>query len=768
MTQEYDETDYDRSAPDPEPAHQQMGWLDALNPMQRQAVEMPEGHCLIIAGAGSGKTKVLTSRVAFLIGTGMAAPEEILAVTFTNKAAREMLERLGHLGVAAKGMWVGTFHGLCNRFLRKFHKAAGLPPSFQILDVDDSKAVLKRLYKAKGWSEERLPPKDAYNFIAEKKEEGLLPAGLGRMASARDQLLRDVFEAYEEQLQSEGAVDFPGLMLKTVNILQDSPDARLWFQERFRHVLIDEFQDTNKLQYRWLKLITGVSNPVFAVGDGDQSVYGFRGANVENIEAFVSEFGLSEESVVRMEQNYRSRGNILRAANAVIKNNPKRMDKNLWTDKEDGRLIHLKQAMDGEEEAGFLADEAQRAKEDGASLSEVAFLYRTNAQSRALEHALFRRGMPYRVYGGLRFFERAEIKNAMGYLRLAANKQDDSALLRVINFPARGIGAKTISKYIAAAEAGKTGLWEAVEAGASKEAPKLKAALGAFMEKIERIGQMAQSMPLPALMQGMLEESGLLEFYKTGEQAQDRTENLMELANAAKGFVSDPISEDVGLEAFLAHAALEAGQHGADEGEEAVQLMTVHASKGLEFDHVFIAGMEEGIFPHANTLPSEKDVQEERRLMYVAITRARKELTLSFAVERSQFGKFESNKPSRFLTEMPEELLMPLQSDRSEHEVISAQIKAAARDRGGYRQGSGPARKADFGDTGKGAGAIAAKIFNDPKDPLAVGKMVKHAKFGEGRIKAREGQGEDLAVVVDFGAHGTRRLIVKYAKFALA
>lgn len=744
-------------------------WLASLNPMQKKAVEMPEQHCLIIAGAGSGKTKVLTSRVAFLIETGMARPDEILAVTFTNKAAREMLDRLGHLGVVSKGMWVGTFHGLCNRFLRKFHKSAGLPAGFQILDVDDSKQVLKRLYKTKGWSEERLPIKDAYNFISSKKEAGFRPDSITVMHSMKDKLLKEVFECYEKQLITEGAVDFPELMLKTVEMLQEIEPARFWFQSQFKHVLIDEFQDTNRLQYRWLKLITGEINPVFAVGDGDQSVYGFRGANVENIDAFIKEFKLGNDQLIRLEQNYRSKGNILNAANALIKNNKKRLEKNLWTDKDKGRSIHVKQAFDESEEAGFMAQEAMRLKEEGVDLKEIAFLYRTNSQSRALEHALFRAGMPYRVYGGLRFFERAEIKNAMAYLRLAANKKDESALLRVINFPTRGVGAKTIEKYLALAESNQESLWDVLTKGVEKEGAKLKASLGGFIEIIETIEKLAKTESLSKLMQSMLSTTGLLDFYKEDEQAQDRIENLKELVNAARSFVSDPVADDSSLEAFLSHAALEAGEHGAKDGESAIQLMTVHASKGLEFDHVFIGGLEEGIFPHTNSLQKEEDIQEERRLMYVAITRARKELSICYAIERSQFGKTEANRPSRFLSELPNDLIRELQSSRSKEEIRSAQFKSAARGEK-YRRSEGSSRhgKADV-DYGKGSDQIADDLREKDDDGiLAVGKKVRHSKFGVGTVKLKQGRGDDLTVEVDFGSYGRRRLVAKYAKLTAA
>lgn len=732
-------------------------WLDGLNEKQRVAVELPAQSSLIIAGAGSGKTKVLTSRVAYLIQTGMARPEDILAVTFTNKAAREMLERLEKIGVETKGMWVGTFHGICNRFLRRYHKTAGLPSSFQILDVDDSKQLIKRIYKLNNWSEDQLPVKECYNFIANQKEMGIrpdrspIPPQHARGSMAR---LREAFAAYEDQLRQEGAVDFPELMLKTVELLQDHEEIRFWAQERFKFVLVDEFQDTNKLQYRWLKLMTGMGNPVFAVGDDDQSIYSFRGAKVENMQLFLKEFGIGE-NVVRLEQNYRSRGNILSAANALIDQNQGRMGKNLWTDKGAGRLIHYKEALSEIDEANFMASESARLRDEGADLKEIAFLYRTNAQSRALEHALFQAGLPYKVYGGLRFFERAEIKHAMGYLRIAANPMDDSALLRVVNFPARGIGAKTIEKLSLEAKTQGVSLWQVIVEGREKEAAKTRAGLDHFVAMVERFKADALTLSLPQLMEKVITGSGLMALYQADKDGADRVDNLKELVSAAKAFVMDPIADEPSLEAFLAHAALESGEHGAKEGESAIQLMTVHSAKGLEFDHVFISGLEEGIFPHANSAGNEAAIEEERRLMYVAITRARVELTLLRAVERSLYGKSERKPVSQFIDELPSELLFK----------ISAPARAVGSWSGSSPRGGGYDYSQSAGKR-SGGGRIESIFAKpaDPNDPMGVGKTVRHAKFGEGVIRGSSGHGDNLALEIDFKDAGKRRLIAKFAK----
>lgn len=738
----------------------QPAWLAGLNERQDQAVRLPSASALVVAGAGSGKTKVLTSRIAYLIHNLQVPPSQIMAVTFTNKAAREMAERLEKTGTDPRGMWVGTFHGLCNRFLRRFHKAAGLPSGFQILDTDDSKSLLKRLYKDHGWSEERLPSKEAYAFIASRKEQGIRPQRV-RADSSRELFLKEVFEAYEAQLQQEGAVDFPELMLKTVELLQDNEDIRFWAQEQFRQVLVDEFQDTNKLQYRWLKLITGMENPVFAVGDLDQSIYGFRGAVPENMRHFIEDFGVGDH-VIRLEQNYRSHGNILKAANAVIANNTSRMEKTLWTSQGDGRLLHLKEALSGDEEASFLAAEAAKLREEGADMSQIAFLYRTNAQSRALEHALFQAGLPYRVHGGLRFFERAEIKHAMGYLRLAANSADDSALLRIINFPARGIGAKTLERLSKEAILKGISVWDAILATKDSEPAKTREALEGFVSLIDSLRNEAAKGDLPSLVERAIAKSGLIAFYNSEKDGADRVENLKELISAAKSFSGDVISDSPTLEAFLAHAALEAGEHGAKEGESAVQMMTVHSAKGLEFDHVFLAGLEEGIFPHANSLAKTDSIEEERRLMYVAITRARKGLTITRARERSLYGKTEANLPSRFLDEIPEELLHRLSSPtRNVGSWSSSKPSSSSSYASAYsarRESRQPQRSA-------GSSFQAPSRAADPNDPLAPGRLVRHAKFGLGQIRRKIATGSaDEAVEIDFEEHGRKQLIVKYAK----
>lgn len=737
-------------------------WLNGLNDKQRTAVELPATSSLIIAGAGSGKTKVLTSRVAYLIQTGMARPEDIMAVTFTNKAAKEMLERLEKIGVHTKGMWVGTFHGICNRFLRRFHQAAGLPASFQILDVDDSKQILKRVFKTKGWSEDQLSVKECYNFISSQKEAGTrpdrkpIPPAYARGSMAR---LKEAFVAYEDQLKQEGAVDFPELMLKTVELLQDDEKIRFWAQDRFKFMLVDEFQDTNKLQYRWIKLMTGLINPVFAVGDDDQSIYAFRGAKVENMQSFLTDFGIGDR-IVRLEQNYRSQGNILKAANALIGLNSGRMGKNLWTDKGEGRLIHFKEAFNETEEASFMASESLRLKEEGVDLKEIAFLYRTNAQSRVLEHALFHAGLAYKVYGGLRFFERAEVKHAMSYLRLTANPLDDSALLRVINFPTRGIGAKTIERISSEATSKGISLWQSINESVGTETGKAKTGLMSFITLIEKLKSDTLSLSLGQLMQQVITASGLMALYEAEKEGQDRVDNLKELVTAARTFTMNPMGDDVSLEAFLANAALEAGEHGAKDGESAIQLMTVHSAKGLEFNHVFISGLEEGIFPHMNSAGDPAALEEERRLMYVALTRARTELTLLRAKERALYGGSNHQLPSQFLEEIPSELLF---KHAKPTRAVGSWNDSDGHGNSGYqKQGYTYSSGLKKNEGGK-VKSIFAKAA-DPNDPFAVGKRVFHAKFGEGIIRDRSGDGADLALEVDFKEAGKRRLIAKFAK----
>ena len=652
--------------------------LRHLNPEQLAAVTLPAVPSLILAGAGSGKTRVLTTRIAWLLNTGQVSPGGVLAVTFTNKSAKEMLTRLSSmLPVAVRGMWIGTFHGLCNRFLRAHWKLAGLPQGFQILDSADQLSAVKRVIKSLGLDDERFVPKQVTWFIAGSKEEGRRPAAV----EVRDEQTRTlvlIYQAYEDQCQREGVVDFAELMLRCYELMRDNTALREHYQHRFVHVLVDEFQDTNRLQYAWLKMFSppgALGRGVFAVGDDDQSIYAFRGARVGNMADFEREYRV--QRVVKLEQNYRSCGHILDAANQLISRNVQRLGKNLRTELGAGEPVRVFESTSDYAEAQWLLEEAQQLHRSGTPRSEIALLYRSNAQSRVLESALFNAGVPYRVYGGLRFFERAEIKHALAYLRLLENLNDDTSFLRVVNFPARGIGARSIEQLQDAARQSGRSLAQSVSAVAGKAGLNLQA----FGALVDRMRVATAGLTLREIIDHVLQASELLSFYKTDKEGQDRIENLEELVNAAESFVTQegfgkdavalPVDEQSGaaapdvetgeimspLAAFLTHAALEAGDNQAQAGADAVQLMTVHSAKGLEFDAVFISGIEEGLFPHENSLSDADGVEEERRLMYVAITRARKRLYLSFSQTRMLHGQTRYHVKSRFIDELPEDAL---------------------------------------------------------------------------------------------------------------
>lgn len=725
-------------------------WMDSLNENQSKAVSLGAGSSLILAGAGSGKTKVLTSRIAYLIQRNEAKPWGILAVTFTNKAAREMVERLGKAGVDTKGMWVGTFHGLCNRILRRFHAAAELPASFHILDDDDSKQLLKRLYKANEWSEDYISVKEGHARIMAEKEAGRRSHKF-EPKNGKDFSFKEIFVAYEEQLKKEGAVDFPELLLKTVELLADVENVRKWARDSFSHVLIDEFQDTNNTQYRWLRLMTEMQTPVFAVGDDDQSIYAFRGAKVENMRKYLSDFNVGE--TVRLEQNYRSHGIILKAANALIEKNTGRLGKNLWTSQGDGEKITLKENETEMDEAGFIARESRRHRDAGRSLKEVGVLYRTNAQARALEQAMLRNGLPYVIYGGMRFYEKAEVKDAMSYLSLCANKANDSAFFRAVNFPARGIGAKTLQRLAEIAKKDKVSAWDAVDSlDAGDKATK---ALQGFKKLITGFSEASATQSVALLIKRVVEESGLLAEYSQKEEDKERVENLKELANAANNFMMDSVSEDKSLEGFLAQATLEPGERGAKRGDEAVQMMTVHSAKGLEFDNVYIAGLEEGLFPHSNSAARKEDLEEERRLMYVAMTRAREFLTITIAKNRSVYGKTESKSPSMFLNEIPRQFLKVEDSDP----VYSGYANRSSHSgSGGHRQsqrGAGVGRQAPSDDYSQEANI---------NSPYPKGCTIRHPKFGLGVVKSTSAYDDDLDVVIDFESVGRKTLRASYVK----
>ena len=705
--------------------------LANLNPPQLAAVTLPAQPALILAGAGSGKTRVLTTRIAWLIQNGITSPQGLLAVTFTNKAAKEMVVRLtAMLPINTRGMWLGTFHGLCNRLLRAHHRDANLPQLFQILDSADQLSAIKRLLKSLNVDDEKFPPRDLQHFINGCKEEGLRPHAV----DAWDDFTRQkvaLYQAYETQCQREGVVDFAELLLRSYELLERNEPVRTHYQSRFRHILVDEFQDTNTLQYRWLKLLAGGGASVFAVGDDDQSIYAFRGANVGNMRDFEREFHV--ENVIRLEQNYRSHGNILDAANAIIKHNTDRLGKNLWTDAGAGEPIRIYSALTDLDEARFIVDEIRALVHEGATRSEVALLYRSNAQSRVLEHALFSAGVPYRVYGGLRFFERQEIKHALGYMRLMANPDDDTAFLRVVNFPTRGIGARSLEALQDAARSADTSLYAAVPALTGKAG----ASISAFVALIEKLKAACEGLTLPEMVEQVAEQSGLRAHYLADREGEDRLANLNELVNAAANFVAE--NEEPTLVNFLTHASLEAGEHQAEESTNAVQLMTVHAAKGLEFDVVFASGLEEGLFPHENSISDPKGLQEERRLMYVAITRARQRLYLSLAQSRMLHGQTRYNLMSRFLEEIPEELTKWLTPKRGE------------RGFGDYYTPSTPA-------------PAPRPVSGRPGNGLRIGQAVEHAKFGQGVIVAAEGGGSDARVQVNFGRQGVKWLALSVAK----
>ncbi len=708
--------------------------LELLNPEQLAAVTLPDEHALILAGAGSGKTRVLTTRIAWLIKGGRVTPAGVLAVTFTNKAAREMLTRLtAMLPLNPRGMWMGTFHGLANRMLRAHHREAGLPQAFQILDSQDQLALVKRLAKSLNMDEERFPPRELTWFINGNKEEGIRASEVS-VTDENTRRMTDFYAAYDEQCQREGVVDFPELLLRTYELLKRNEILREHYARRFRHILVDEFQDTNRLQYRWLKLFSN-QNCFFCVGDDDQSIYTFRGANVGNMADFQREFKVRH--VVRLEQNYRSHGNILDAANALIANNRNRLGKNLWTSAGPGEPIRVFEGESDADEARWLVEEVQALAREGTSLSQMAVLYRSNAQSRVVEHALFSRGISYRVYGGLRFFERAEIKHALAYLRLVALPDDDNAFLRVVNFPPRGIGARTLEQLQDAARQKGSSLFKAAEGK-----------VAAFTNLIETLRAETQGLPLKELVEVVVAKSGLIEHYKTEREGADRVANLEELVNAAAAFGEEDREIESGeaadpLTAFLTHAALEAGEHQAGDGQDALQLMTVHSAKGLEFDVVFLSGLEEGLFPHEQSAMERDGLEEERRLAYVAITRARKRLYLSHAQTRMLHGQTRYNVPSRFLEEIPAQLLKWLTPRFSRQKAFapdfSRQTKATSnanrsRELGGFR----------------------------------IGQNVIHAKFGPGVIVDLEGQGADVRVQVNFKTHGLKLLALSVAKLQAA
>ncbi len=738
------ETQNSPFAPDP--------LLAGLNNKQLEAVTLPHQSALILAGAGSGKTRVLTARIAWLIQTGQVSPTGLLAVTFTNKAAKEMLTRItSSLPINTRGMWVGTFHGLCNRLLRAHHREAGLPASFQILDIADQLSAIKRLMKLMNVDDEKFPPKQVQQFINGCKDEGLRAHAVDAYDPHSTKMC-EIFEEYDKQCQRDGVADFAELLLRCYELLERDANIRQHYQSRFKYILVDEFQDTNRLQYLWLKLLTGHKggqqlNCMFAVGDDDQSIYGFRGARVGNMRDFEKDFNI--QHIVKLEENYRSHSNILDAANAIIANNTNRLGKNLWTAAGAGEPVRVYDAYNDTDEAQFIVDEIKMLHCEGTSLGEIALLYRSNAQSRILEHALFSANLPYRVYGGLRFFERAEIKHSLAYMRLIANANDDTALLRVINFPARGIGARSLEQLQESARAENCSLWQSAinKVGNGKLGGK---GIEGFVALIRHMVDSAYGITLPELAELATTTSGLKAHYQLDKEGEDRIANLEELVTAAVAFTNqgfgnhnnvDGETEQDLLTQFLSHASLEAGEHQADVGRDALQLMTVHASKGLEFKAVFISGLEEGLCPHEQSLFENTELEEERRLMYVAVTRARQRLYLSHSQSRMLHGKVRYGIPSRFLDEIPEVLLKRLNS------------KPVARSGGSRDYNELPAMMS------KQQSSIQKNAM-----PWKIGQQVAHAKFGDGVVVSYEGNASDMRVQVNFGREGLKWLAMEFAK----
>lgn len=708
--------------------------LNDLNKPQRQAVASPPGHARILAGAGSGKTRVLVHRIAWLIQAEGFAPGNILAVTFTNKAAAEMRGRIEHmLGYPIGGMWVGTFHGLAHRLLRAHWQDVDLPQSFQILDSDDQLRMLKRVIRTMELDEQQWPAKQAQWFINAQKDEGLRAKHIQAGHDPYTQKMLAIYSAYEASCQRAGVVDFAELLLRCHELWLNRPDILAVYQQRFRQILVDEFQDTNTIQYAWLRLLAGNSSHLFIVGDDDQSIYGWRGARIENIQKFHQDY--PDADTIRLEQNYRSTGNILAAANAVIANNPERLGKALWTEDADGEHVQLYHAYNERDEAAYIVQQINEWLQQGGQRAETAVLYRSNAQSRVIEEALLQANMPYRVYGGLRFFERAEIKDVLAYLRLIANRRDDAAFERVVNTPTRGIGAATLSQCRQHARELDMSLWHAAcDMLAEKRLPARAAnALNQFLTLIESLTPIDSSMALHELTTLVIDESGLRGFFEKdrSEKGQGRVENLDELINATRQFSAPEESEAMTpLDAFLSHAALEAGENQGNKWDDCVQLMTLHSAKGLEFPLVFMPGMEEGLFPGQKSMDDPARLAEERRLCYVGMTRARQRLTLLYTENRFLYGQEMLQRPSRFISEIPTELL---------HEVRARQHS---------------------NHTGLAAKATSESSANN----IHQGQQVMHSKFGPGVIIDSEGTGSHARVHVNFKHAGSKWLVLTYAK----
>jgi len=717
--------------------------LENLNDAQRKAVTAPAEPLLVIAGAGSGKTRVLTHRAAWLIDVEGISPQSLLAVTFTNKAAAQMRGRIESLlEMPVSHLWIGTFHGLAHRLLRRHWQEAGLPQNFQIIDSDDQLRLIKRLLKSLELDDSRWVPREIQYFINAQKDEGLRPQHIDDENDPNRRQFIALYKSYQEVCDRGGLVDFAELLLRAHELWRDNAELLAHYQRRFRHLLVDEFQDTNAIQYAWLRLLAGKDGVPFAVGDDDQSIYRWRGARVEHIFRFQKDF--PGASVVKLEQNYRSTATILNAANAVIKNNGSRMGKSLWTDGAQGEPIRIYSAYNERDEADFIVGRLRDWSDQGNPRADSAVLYRSNAQSRVLEEGLINAGLPYRVYGGLRFFERAEIKDALAYMRLTSNRDDDSSFERVVNRPTRGIGARTVETMRSYARANSCSLWRAAGAIAGDElGGRAAASVLSFMNLIERMARETSGLELQYLADHVIQASGLIEFFKKekGERGETRIENLEELVSAAKSFEADPAEEMSPLDAFLSHAALEAGEGQADAWEDCVQLMTMHSAKGLEFPLVILSGMEDGLFPHQRSIADPNGLEEERRLCYVGITRAKETLYITHAEQRRMHGTDSFSQASRFIAEIPEELVEEIrprvQVSRPVHSVSRPRARSASSIRPGAELG------------------------------IRLGQRVRHGKFGDGVILNCEGQGAHARVEVNFETAGTKWLVLGYANLDL-
>ena len=720
--------------------------IEPLNDAQREAVTAPAGHLLVLAGAGSGKTRVLVHRIAWLLATRDATPFGILAVTFTNKAATEMRTRIESvLGRPVGGMWVGTFHGLAHRLLRAHWRDAGLREDFQILDSDDQLRCIRRVLRDLDLDEQRWPARQVQAFINARKDEGLRAEHIEDRGDLRTARMLRVYTTYQETCERTGVVDFAELLLRCHELFRDRDDVLAHYRERFRHILVDEFQDTNAVQYAWLRLLAGREGCLCCVGDDDQSVYSWRGARIENILQFPRDF--ADVATVRLERNYRSSGNILAAANALIANNRGRMGKKLWTDDGDGEPIEVYAGFNDIDESRFIASRIRHWVASGGRRDEVAVLYRVGAQSRVLEEALIAQGVAYQVYGGLRFYERAEIKSALAYCRLVANRDDDAAFERVVNLPPRGIGARTLDTLRTEAKRRGGSLWAAAHGVSAERTVGARAAvaLRSFIELVDMLGSDFRDITLQEQIETAVERSGLLEYYRreTVDRAQARIENLKELVTAAGQFVIDGEDRDPQdpLTAFLSHAALEAGEEQAADGEDRVSLMTLHSAKGLEFPVIFICGMEEGLFPHGRSSEDPGKLEEERRLCYVGMTRAKRKLCLSYAESRRLYGGSDRySTPSRFLRELPPK--------RTEEVRLRGTVS----------------RPGAWALPGRRAGPES--IPDGSEDGLRLGQRVRHPKFGEGVVLMYEGQGAHARVQVNFETAGSKWLVVAYANLA--